>query len=81
MHSKYLIQFSADGCAVFPPCRLVYGRDNGDLFQKNLCQRDMPPKITAVSAPDPVAGHCQPISLLETPEHSQASLAQPLVGS
>ena len=78
---KYLIQFSADGCAVFPPCSLVYGRDNGDLFQKNLRQRDMPPRITAVSVPDPVAGHCKPISLLETPEHSQGSLTQSPVGS
>ena len=34
-----------------------------------------------VSAPDPVAGHCQPTPLPEVPGHSQASLAQPFVGS
>ena len=31
--------------------------------------------------PDPTAGHCQPTPLLMTPGHSQASLAQSLVGS
>ena len=35
----------------------------------------------ALSAPDPAAGHCQPMPPLETPGHSQASLAQSLVGS
>ena len=34
-----------------------------------------------LSAPDPAAGHCQPMSLLETPGHSQASLGQSRVGS
>ena len=33
------------------------------------------------SAPDPAAGHCRPTPLLETPRHSQAGLAQSLVGS
>ena len=32
-------------------------------------------------APDPTAGHCQPMPLSETPGHSQASLAQSLVGT
>ena len=32
------------------------------------------------SAPDPTAGHCQPWPPLEPPGHSQASLAQSLVG-
>ena len=36
---------------------------------------------TALSAPNPVAGHCRPMPLLETPVHSQASLGQSLVGS
>ena len=34
-----------------------------------------------LSAPDPAAGHCQPTPLQETPEHSQASLGQSLMGS
>ena len=32
----------------------------------------------ALSAPDPAAGHCRPMPLLETPGHSQG---QSLVGS
>ena len=32
-------------------------------------------------APDPAAGHCQPMPPLETPGHSWASLGQSLVGS
>ena len=35
----------------------------------------------ALSAPDPAAGHRQPMTPLETPGHSRASLAQSLVGS
>ena len=34
-----------------------------------------------ISAPDPAAGHCQPIPPLDTPGHSQAGLGQSLVGS
>ena len=34
-----------------------------------------------LSAPDPTAGHCQPMPLLETPGCSQVSLGQSLVGS
>ena len=33
------------------------------------------------SAPNPTEGHCRPMPPLETPRHSQASLAQFLVGS
>ena len=35
----------------------------------------------ALSAPDPVAGHCQRMPPPETPVYSQASLGQSLVGS
>ena len=41
----------------------------------------LPPRTAAVSAPDLVAGHCQPTPLPETPKYSQESLAQSLVGS
>ena len=53
-----------------------YGRGNegnGDLLQKDLC-------TVVFSALDPAAGHCWPMPLPETPGHSQASLAQSLVG-
>ena len=36
---------------------------------------------TELSAPDPVAGHCPPTPVPETPGHSQASLDQSLLGS
>ena len=39
-----------------------------------------PPKTGIVSAPDPAAGHCQLMPLPQTPKHTQASLAQSLVG-
>ena len=35
----------------------------------------------ALSAPDPAAGHSPPVTLLETPGHSRATLGQSLVGS
>ena len=54
---------------------------NGDLLPKDLCQHIVSPRTVVFSAPDPTAGHCQPAPLLETPGHSQASLAQSLVGS
>ena len=40
-----------------------------------------PACTTTLSAPNPSAGHCQPMPLLETSVHSQASLGQSLVGS
>ena len=38
-------------------------------------------RTAALSAPDPAAGHRQLTPPLETPGHSQESLAQSLVGS
>ena len=38
-------------------------------------------RTVVVSAPDPMACHCPPTPPLKTPGHSQASLAQSLVGS
>ena len=70
------------GGAVFPPCHLPQGpRGNGHLLQKNLRYHAVVPRTIVVSAPDPIAGNCCPTPLLETLEHSQASLAQSLVGS
>ena len=77
MLSRSLILFSVDG-----PCSLPmvwpwpnYGRGNGNLLQKDLCQH------CSIQASDPAAGHCKPTPPPETPGHSQASLAQSLVGS
>ena len=83
-----VIQFSADGRGCVPSqyfgLRLNYGRcsgGNGDLLQKDLCQHAVAPRTIVFSAPDPKAGHCQPMPLLETPGHSQASLVQSLLRS
>ena len=72
------------GGTVFPPCSLawgLYGRGNGDLLQKDFYQHTSTPRTVVVSAPDPIASHCQPIPTPETPKHSQASLTQSLVES
>ena len=37
-------------------------------------------RAAVISAPDPTAGHCRPRPPPETPKHTQASLAQSLVG-
>ena len=82
MLSESLIQFSIAGwgcvSSLLFDLRPSCGRGSkivGTSFQRS-CAR------TAVfSAPDPAAGHCPPLSLLETPGHSQASLGQSLVGS
>ena len=48
----------------------------GNLLQKNLCQHSVASRAVIVSAPDPTAGHCQPMALRETQGHSPASLTQ-----
>ena len=70
------------GGAVFPLSTLAKVKwANSNLFQKDLCQQTLPYSTAAVSAPHPVAGHCQPPALLRNPKYSQAILAQSLVGS
>ena len=68
MLSKSLIQFSIDGQGCVPSLlfdlRPNYGRgseDNGNLLQKSHAH------TVTLSAPDPTAGHHQPMPQLETP--------------
>ena len=81
MLSKFLIQFPVDGQGCVPSLlfslRPNCGRDNGN---SNLLQKDlfMP---CCIQCPDPTAGHCRATPLPEAPGHSQASLAQSLVGT
>ena len=82
MLSKSLTQFSVDGwgcvLSLLFGLRPNYGRDNdcnGDLLQK-ACSHTV-----VFSAPDSAVVHCRPTPPLETPGHSQASLAESLVGS
>ena len=82
MLSKSLIQFSVEGWDYVPSLLFDLGpnygggnEDNGGLLQK-VYERTAP-----LSAPDPVAGHCQCTPVPETPGYSWASLGQSLVGS
>jgi len=55
-----------------------YGKgneDNGDFLQKELCMH------CCIQCPDPAASHCGPMPPPEIIGHSQASLAQSLVGT
>ena len=84
MLSKSLIQFSADGWdCVRPPLppptpyrglRPNYVRgngNNGDVFQRELCQDAVAPMTVVVSAPDSTVGHSQRTPLLEAPGHAR----------
>ena len=79
MLSKSSIQFSVDGQGCVPSLlfdlRPNYGggnEDNGNLLQ-------IP--TASLSASNPAAGHRLPTPLLDTPEHSWASLGQSRVGT
>ena len=62
------------------PARWLYGRDNSNLLQEDLCQHAMPPRTAAASASVTMAGHCWLMPPQETSKHSQAGLIQFLVG-
>ena len=81
MLSKSLIQFSVEGrgfvSSLLFDLRPNYGggnEDNDDLLQK------VPRMHCYTQCPNPAAGHHQSTPPLKTPEHSQASLGQSLVG-
>ena len=81
LFSKSLIQYSVDGWGCVPslffdlrPNNGGVSEDNEELLASHAC-------TATLSVPDPVAGHLQHTPLPETPGHSQASLAQCLVGS
>ena len=62
------------------PIWQVYGRTNGDLLREDLSHMLCLPGLLLPEPPIPAAGHCQPRSLQKTLRHSQAGLAQSLVG-
>ena len=81
MLSKSLIQFLIEGLGCVPSLlfdlRPNYGggnEHNSDLLQKVPC-------TAALSAPNAVSGHFQPMPPPETPGHSRASLGQSFVES
>ena len=79
MLSKSLIQFSVDGWSYVPSLSLTWDQTMVGVVKIMATSFKRTFACTVVfSAPDPAAGHCWPTPL---PEHSQASLAQSLVGS
>ena len=67
---------------MFPPCSLAWDQTKVEVIKimvtsfKRSCACS-----TALSGPDPAAGHRWPMPLLETPGHSRVSLGQSLVAS
>ena len=82
MLSKYLIQFSVDGCGCVPSLFFDLRPNYSGLVKimkisfkrSNAC-------TDALSSPNTAAGHCQPTPPLETPGYSRVSLGQSPVGS
>ena len=69
------------GGAVFPPA-VNLGPNYGGGNEANVTSFKRSHECPAtLSAPNPAAGHHQPIPPLETPRYPQASLGQSLVGS
>ena len=86
MLSKSLIQFSAYGGwgAVFPPCSFTWGQTMVGVMwlpSKGFMPACCSSQDCCSQSPDPMAGHYWPTPPLETPRHSQSSLAQSLLGS
>ena len=82
MLSKSLIQFSIEGWGCVPSVlfdlRSNYGggnEGNETSFKWSLAH------TATLSATNPVAGHCWPMPLPETPGHLRTSLGQSLLGS
>ena len=80
MLGKSLIQFSVDELGYVPSCLTCY-HTMVEVMMKMGTSFKMSSACTAtLSAPEPAAGHCQPMPPPGTPGHSQASLGQSLVG-
>ena len=82
MFSKSLIQFSVDGWGCVLSLLFTWGQTLVEVMKIMVTSFKRSHVGTAIlRAPDPVAGHCQPTPLLETPGHLQASLGVSLVES
>ena len=82
MFSKSLVQFSVDGWSCVPSLLFTWGQTMVEVTKTMATSFKRSHAFPAtLSAPNPAAGHHQPMPLLETPGHSQASLGQPFVGS
>ena len=82
MLSKSLIQFSVVGWGCVHSLLFDLRPNYGGVMKIKATSFKRSHACTAtLSAPNPAAGHCRPMPLLETLRHSQASLDQSLVGS
>ena len=82
MLSKSLIQFSVDrrGCVPSPFC-FTGGQTMVEVMKIMVTSFKRSHACTsALSAPNPAAGHHRPMPPLETPEHSRESLGQSILG-
>ena len=82
MLSKSLVQFSVYGWSYVPSLLFTWGQTMVEVMKimATSFRRSHACTVT-LTAPNPAAGHHQPMPLLETPGHSWASLGQSLVGS
>ena len=82
MLSKSLIQLCADRQGSVPSLLFTWGQTMVEVMKimATSFRRSHACTVT-LTAPNPAAGHHQPMPLLETPGHSWASLGQSLVGS
>ena len=70
------------GRATFPPCCLSWEQTKMEVMKIMATSfKRSHAHNAALSAPDPAAGHHQPMPLPDTPGHSQASLGLSFVGS
>ena len=82
MLSNSLMKFSLDGWGCVPSLQFTLGQTVVEVMKIMVTSFKRSHACTAIlSAPNPTAGHHQPMPLLETPGHSQTCLCQSLVGS
>ena len=82
MLSKSLIQFSANRWGCVPFQVFSWGQTMVEVMKITATSFKRSHACTAtLSAPNPTAGHCQPMPLPKTPGHSRANLGQSLAGS
>ena len=82
MLSNSLIQFSVDGWSCVPYLLFTWDQTMVELVKiMAISFKRFHARTATFSAPNPAACHRRPTPPPETPEHSQASLGQSLVGS
>ena len=81
MINKSLIHFLLMSVAMFSSCSLIRGQTMVGVIVMAISSKSTYAWTIVFSALDLMADHCRSTPLLETPGHSQTSLAQSLAGS